>query len=83
VSHVFATWDEHAEPIAAVYFTWQTGIGDEAVALYEEYYGVGVHAFLEFLRTLGLRHRDGRPNLAWQRLETEALARGWEPRDSI
>jgi hypothetical protein len=77
IREVFAAWDEYAEQILFIKFTWLHDISPEAVAFNEAYYGFENEAFAAFLGSLGLRTYAGEDKLAWVALREEAHTRGW------
>jgi hypothetical protein len=76
-SNMFAAWDLHADRIK--YMTifkltdWSSEFADEL----GEYYGLDHPAFLEYLRTLGVREYDGTFKLAYDFILCELEARDW------
>ena len=81
VTAVFEAWDDLIDRIVLVDFAWQTDVDDATATQWVTDYGVAglpdEDAFFAYLRTLGLRHHDGAPKPAWNRLVQEASARGW------
>ena len=78
VIKVFKAWDKHAEHVKAINFVWMHDILDADVLHYGEYYGISNPKFSDYLATLGLKHNDGEPKIAWTALEEEAAKRGWD-----
>jgi hypothetical protein len=81
VTAVFEAWDALSDRIGHVDFAWQTDVDDATAMQWVSDYGMAGSpaeaAFFAYLRTLGLRHHDGTPKPAWNRLVQEAAARGW------
>ena len=79
ILHIFNAWDEHADQIKLISFTWLTDLPKESVTEFEAYYGFSDHAFGEFLHTLGLRTFDGKgaDKEAFRTPQAEAKSRGW------
>lgn len=81
VTAVFEAWDDLADRITQIDFAWQTDVSDAQASQWVSDYGMSgspdADAFYAYLRTLGLRRHDGTPKPAWDRLVTEAAARGW------
>lgn len=73
----FRAWDRYAENIEAISFSILTDRAPEEIDRFRQYYGLDDPAFLAFLRTLGLRNRDGSPKEAWNVLVEEGGKRGW------
>ena len=77
INEVFKTWDKYAEHIKVINFVWMHDILDADVLYYNEYYGTSDPNFSNYLATLGLKHNDGKPKIAWTALEEEDSNRGW------
>ena len=81
VSAVFDAWDQLADRLVHVDFTWQHDVSTTTVDGWVTAYGMSGHphedAFRAYLATLGLHHHDGSAKPAWDRLTVEAAARGW------
>ncbi|MFO8035376.1 MAG: hypothetical protein R6U57_01935 [Anaerolineales bacterium] len=79
IRETFAAWDQHADHIPVLSYSWLTDLPPSAVSNLERYYGVSTPAFGEFLRTLGLRtYPDGgKDKPGYRALKAEAKARGW------
>ena len=77
VREAFKAWDDHADQVEMLEFVWMHDISQEALNVYESYYGLSDVCFLDYLGTLGLKHPDGSDKPAWTALEEEAAARGW------
>ncbi|MHC4862356.1 MAG: hypothetical protein ACYTDY_19950 [Planctomycetota bacterium] len=75
----FKAWDRHAARVRLVFFTWLHDMDPAGLDDMKKYYGVGDERFLDFLATLGLRHREGsgRDKEGFAALKREAKARGW------
>ena len=78
MQYIFKTWDEYAEQIQLISFTWLTDLSLESVAEFEDYYGFENKAFAEFLRTLGMRTFEGSGSnkAAYLTLQAKAKIRG-------
>lgn len=76
VRAIFGAWDDHADRIPVVVFVWLHDVGHEAVAAFDEYYGVSDEGFSSYLATLGLRTADGTDKAGFTALVGEAAARG-------
>ena len=59
INQTFQTWDTYSSHIHMIDFTWLHDLDTAAVDQYAIYYGLADKAFLEYLRTLGLRTWDG------------------------
>jgi len=77
VIKVFKAWDKYAEHVKTINFVWMHDILDKDVLYYNEYYGTSDPRFSDYLATLGLKHNDGKPKLAWIALKEESSKRGW------
>lgn len=79
IHQAFLAWDEHADDIALISFSWLTDLSPQLVEQFQKYYGIENKAFGEYLRTLGLRTwpGDGEDKPAFHQLQTESAARGW------
>lgn len=79
IRETFAAWDQHADHIPVLSYSWLTDLSPGSVSHLERYYGVSTPAFGEFLRTLGLRTYPGggKDKPGYQVLKAEAEARGW------
>ena len=80
IRHMFSAWDDHAEQITLLSYSWLTDLSGSSVKELSRYYGLSNRAFGEFLRTLGLRTYPGKGKNkpGYQVFEQEAAARGWE-----
>ena len=77
VTEVFKAWDSNAEHVVAINFVWMHDISDSGLLYYADYYGISDPVFSDYLGTLGLKHHDGKPKLAWITLKEESAKRGW------
>lgn len=79
VRQMFRAWDEHSESIRFIQFEWLHDLSQAEVTALGAYYGISSPAFLEYLRTLGLRTFSGtgldKPGI--QALRNQARLRGW------
>jgi hypothetical protein len=80
IRHMFSAWDEHAEQITLLSYSWLTDLSGSSVEELSRYYGLSNRAFGEFLRTLGLRTYPGKgkDKPGFQVFQQEAAARDWE-----
>jgi len=76
---VFAAWDDHADQVPVLSYSWLTDLPAESVTHFQDYYGVSNRAFGEFLRTLGLRTYPGagQDKPGYEAFLQETRARGW------
>jgi hypothetical protein len=79
VRETILAWDHHADQVELICFVWLHDQSPEAVASFEEFYGLHDVRFAAFLGSLGLRTYpgDGEARPAWVVLQEEANARGW------
>ncbi len=77
IKHAFNAWDQHAEHIRFLEFTWLHDQPKSAIDGFREYYGLSDPAFLSFLSTLGLRTHNGQDKKAFIELKRQANSRGW------
>ncbi len=79
VREMFAAWDDHADQITLISYSWLSDLPESSVRELEGYYGLSNKAFGEFLRTLGLRTYpgSGEDKPGFQTFRDEAAARGW------
>ncbi|WP_420644473.1 hypothetical protein [Candidatus Leptofilum sp.] len=77
IHELFLAWDDHAEQIPVLNYTWLTDMPETAVADMTDYYRLDDPAFVSFLATLGLRTGDGSPKPAFDQLLIETETRGW------
>lgn len=78
ISEVFKAWDKNKR-IKMVDFTWMHDLPQESLDFNAKYYSLSDPAFLEFLRTIGLRTYPGTgaDKQALRTLRKEANLRGW------
>lgn len=78
ITEVFKAWDKNKR-IRMIDFTWMHDLPQSALDFNAAYYGLSDPAFLDFLRTLGLRKYpgDGADKPAFTTLKKEAGLRGW------
>lgn len=76
-SNVFEAWDLHADRIKYLTIFKLTDWSAEQVVEFGEYYGLDDPAFLEYLRTLGVRQYDGTFKSAYDIILCELEARDW------
>ncbi len=83
IAQTFTSWDEYAENIKLIDFTWLHDLDIDLVNYYSDYYGIDDPAFLEYLHTLGLRTWDGNgtDKPAFTELECQATLRGFNDLD--
>jgi hypothetical protein len=79
IAELFSAWDEHASQISLVTFLRLHDYSSAEATAAAGPYGISTPAFIEFLRTLGMRTQpgSGADKAAWVQLELEAAARGW------
>jgi hypothetical protein len=79
IQNMFQAWDQHAEVISVMSYSWLTDLPEDSVRELETYYGVSSDAFGEFLRTLGLRTFPGAGDnkIGFEVFKAESAARGW------
>ncbi|MDJ0755389.1 MAG: hypothetical protein QNJ45_17830 [Ardenticatenaceae bacterium] len=77
VHEMFMAWDDHAEQIAVLNYTWLTDMPSSAVEDMTSYYRLDDAGFVSYLATLGLRQNDGTEKLALSQLAQEVEARDW------
>ncbi len=79
ITQTFASWDAYASNIKMIDFTWLHDLDVSVVNFYSNYYGITDTAFLEYLRTLGLRNwgSNGANKLAYNELLCQAKLRGY------
>ncbi len=79
IREMFAAWDDHADQITLISYSWLSDLSDSSVRELEGYYGLSNQAFGEFLRTLGLRTYpgNGKDKPGFQVFREEAKVRGW------
>ncbi len=79
IREIFAAWDQHADHIPLLSYSWLTDLPQKAVPDLQRYYSLSDPTFGEFLRTLGLRTYPGggKDKPGYQVLQAEAEVRGW------
>ncbi|NQS92565.1 MAG: hypothetical protein HQ574_09165, partial [Chloroflexi bacterium] len=79
IKYMFQAWDEHADQISVLSYSWLSDLPQSSVRELENYYGLSNQGFGEFLRTLGLRTYPGagENKAGFDVFLTEARARGW------
>jgi len=79
ITQTFTSWDTYASNIHSIDFSWLHDLDTAAVNYYGTYYGITLPAFLEFLRTIGLREwaNKGTDKQALDELRCQAKVRGF------
>jgi len=79
IIQTFQAWDNYAANIYMIDFTWLHDLDAAQVIYWGNYYNLTNPAFLEFLRTLGLRdfNGNGADKPALKELRCQAKARGF------
>lgn len=79
IQEMFLAWDEHADQIPVLSYSWLSDLPAESVTALESYYGLKNQAFGEFLRSLGLRTYpgSGENKQGYDVFQREADSRGW------
>lgn len=79
ITQTFNSWDTYAENIKLIDFTWLHDLDTSVVNQFSSYYGVSDTAFLEFLRTIGLRtfENKGTDKLALNELRCQLKERNY------
>lgn len=79
IRHMFSAWDEHADQITLLSYSWLSDLPESSVQELTRYYGLSNRAFGDFLRTLGLRTYPGagEDKPGYEVFQQEARARGW------
>lgn len=79
ITQTFTSWDTYASNIKMIDFTWLHDLDVTVVNFYSNYYGITDAAFLEYLRSLGLRNwgSNGTNKLAYDELLCQAKLRGY------
>lgn len=77
IAEIFRTWDDFADHLKLIEFTWLHDQSPEMVGHFEQYYGLSDERFVDFLATLGLRTIHGENKMAFTELVRQARARGW------
>lgn len=80
IRNMFEAWDDHADQVPVLSYSWLTDLPADSVTHFQGYYGVSSQAFGEFLRTLGLRTYpgEGEDKPGYQALLQETRARDWK-----
>ncbi|GAB5415975.1 MAG: hypothetical protein Crog4KO_07560 [Crocinitomicaceae bacterium] len=78
-TEVFSAWDDHYDNIKYLTIFKTTDWSQADIQIFEQYYGISDPAFLEYLRTLGVRTwaGDGTDKLAFDRIKCELNDRNW------
>ncbi len=78
-TEVFNAWDNHYDNIKYLTIFKTTDWSQADIQIFEQYYGISDPAFLEYLRTLGVRTwaGDGTDKLAFDRIKCELNDRNW------
>ncbi|MBA3683407.1 MAG: T9SS type A sorting domain-containing protein [Bacteroidetes bacterium] len=79
ITQTFLSWDVYASNIRMIDFTWIHDLSAAAVNSLSVYYGITNTAFLEYLRTIGLRtwNNNGTDKPALNELRCQAKQRGF------
>ncbi len=79
ITQTFLSWDVYAANIRLIDFTWLHDLDPAQVSALGNYYGITNAAFLEYLRTLGLRtwNGNGADKPALNELRCQAKVRGY------
>jgi hypothetical protein len=79
IQTMFRAWDDHADQIPVLSYSWLTDLPEASVQELEAYYGLKDKGFGEFLRTLGLRtySGSGENKQGFEVFQREASLRGW------
>lgn len=79
IQAMFQAWDENADQIPVLSYSWLSDLPEESVQELQSYYGFRDNRFGEFLRTLGLRTYtgSGENKEGFLVFSAEAKARGW------
>ncbi len=79
IAQTFTTWDNYANNVKMIDFTWLHDLDTALVNYYGSYYGITDTIFLEYLRTLGLRswNGSGTDKEAFIELQCQAKQRGY------
>ncbi len=80
IQEMFSAWDDHADQITLISYSWLSDLSPSSVSELEAYYGLSNRRFGEFLRTLGLRTYPGtgQEKPGFSTFREEAAARGWQ-----
>lgn len=73
----FAAWDELADRIPLMIYTWSHDSGPAILDDFKEFYGISDKRFVAYLSSLGLRSYEDEPKPGWTRLVEELKIRGW------
>ena len=79
IRYLFQAWDEHADQITVMSYSWLSDLSKASVSDLESYYGLKDRGFAEFLRTLGLRTYPGagEDKPGFEVFIEETSQRGW------
>lgn len=79
VQQTFTSWDEYADHIKMIDFTWMHDLSEASLDYYSQYYGISDKKFLGFLGSLGLRTYSGKGTTkpAYDELICQANQRGY------
>ncbi len=77
VEESFLAWDEHADQIDLIDYTWLHDHSPESADQILKIYNFFDPKFREFIATLGLRTFSGQDKPAFVALKQQAKARGW------
>ncbi|HSE39486.1 MAG TPA: hypothetical protein VLH08_01865 [Acidobacteriota bacterium] len=77
VEESFIGWDNHADQIQLIDYTWLHDHSPESVNEILKIYNFFIPKFRSFIATLGLRTYSGQDKPAFLSLRTAARARGW------
>lgn len=79
IRSVFAAWDDHAEQIRSISFTWLFDIPATEIEFYQDFYGLRNEAFAAYLGSIGFWTFEGNGTVktGWTALVEEATRRGW------
>lgn len=79
IREVFKAWDQHAETMPLIIFSWLHDVPPETLRSFEDFYGLSDNGFLAFLASLGLRTYEtpSQDKMAFEVLREEAKLRGW------
>jgi hypothetical protein len=81
ITEVFSAWDQYRDTIKLIDFTWLHDVSEAQADAWVIEYGAGgqpwENAFKHYVWTLGLRYGDEVDKIALDRLDMEAIRRGW------
>ena len=79
IQEMFLAWDEQADQIPVLSYSWLSDLPEGSVKELETYYGVKDKGFGEFLHSLGLRTYpgSGEDKQGFETFQREASLRGW------